>query len=57
MESWPGLTVIPPSEIMLLIILSDFRFHNTFQFVKYGASAYFFFHRFRHRTKWTSFNQ
>ena len=26
----------------LRIILSDLRFHNTFQFVKYGASAYFF---------------
>ena len=26
----------------LQIILSDLRFHNTFQFVKYGASAYFF---------------
>ena len=24
------------------IILSDLRFHNTFQFVKYGASAWFF---------------
>ena len=23
----------------LRIILSDLRFHNTFQFVKYGASA------------------
>ena len=43
MESWPGLTVIHPSEIMLRIILSDLRFHNTFQFVKYGASAQFFF--------------
>ena len=43
MESWPGLTVIPPSEIMLRIILSDLRFHNTFQFMKYGASAQFFF--------------
>ena len=39
METWPGLTVIPPSEIMLRIILSDLGFHNTFQFVKYGASA------------------
>ena len=37
--TWFGLTVIPPSEIMLRIILSDLRFHNTFQFVKYGASA------------------
>ena len=27
----------------LRIILSDLRFLNTFQFVKYGASAYFFF--------------
>ena len=27
----------------LRIILSDLCFHNTFQFVKYGASAYFFF--------------
>ena len=27
----------------LLIILSDLRFHNLFQFVKYGASALFFF--------------
>ena len=27
----------------LRIILSDLRFHNTFQFVKYGASAKFFF--------------
>ena len=27
----------------LRIILSDLRFHNTFQFVKYGTSAYFFF--------------
>ena len=54
MESWPGLTVIPPSEIMLRIILSDLRFHNTFQFVKYGASAYFFF---RHRMKSASFYQ
>ena len=26
----------------LRIILSDLRFHNTFEFVKYGASAYFF---------------
>ena len=26
----------------LRIILSDLRFHNTFQFVKYGASAQFF---------------
>ena len=26
----------------LRIILSDLRFHNTFQFVKYGASAFFF---------------
>ena len=26
----------------LCIILSDLRFHNTFQFVKYGASAWFF---------------
>ena len=42
MESWPGLTVFPPSEIMLRIILSDLRVHNTFQFEKYGASAYFF---------------
>ena len=25
------------------IILSDLSFHNTFQFVKYGASALFFF--------------
>ena len=33
------LTVIPPSEIMLRIILSDLRFHNTSQFVKNGASA------------------
>ena len=41
----------------LRIILSDLRFHNTFQFVKYGTSAYFFFHCFRHRTKSTSFCQ
>ena len=27
----------------LRIILSDLRFHNTFRFVKYGASAYFLF--------------
>ena len=27
----------------LRIILSDLRFDDTFQFVKYGASAYFFF--------------
>ena len=27
----------------LRIILSDLRFYSTFQFVKYGASAYFFF--------------
>ena len=27
----------------LRIILSDLRFDNTFQFVKYGASAQFFF--------------
>ena len=40
----------------LRIILSDRRFHNTFQFVKYGASAYFF-HYFRYRTKSTSFCQ
>ena len=26
----------------LRIILTDLRFHNTFQFVKYSASAYFF---------------
>ena len=39
-ESWPGLTVIP-SVSNLRIILSDLRFHNTFQFVKYSASAYF----------------
>ena len=43
MESWPGLTVIPPSEIMLRIILNDLRVYNTFQFVKYGASAKFYF--------------
>ena len=30
----------------LRIILSDLRFHNTFQFVKYGASAKFFFTAF-----------
>ena len=30
----------------LRIILSDLRFHNTFQFVKYGASALFFFTAF-----------
>ena len=30
----------------LRIILSDLRFHNTFQFVKYGTSAYFFFTAF-----------
>ena len=30
----------------LRIILSDLPFHNTFQFVKYGASAFFFFHCF-----------
>ena len=40
----------------LRIILSDLHLHNTFQFVKYGASAnfFFFFHCFRHRTKSTS---
>ena len=27
----------------LRIILSNLRLHNTFQFVKYGASAQFFF--------------
>ena len=27
----------------LRIILSDLRVHNTFQFVKYGASAKFYF--------------
>ena len=27
----------------LRIILSDLRFDDTFQFVKYGASGYFFF--------------
>ena len=56
MESWPGLTVIPPSETCELFWAS-LRFHNTFQFVKYGASAYFFSHCFRQRTKSTSFNQ
>ena len=38
---------------LLQIILSDLHFHNTFQFIKYGAAAEFFFHCFRHRTKST----
>ena len=42
----------------LRIILSDLRFHNTFQFVKYGASAKFvFFTAFgTERSHTTSFN-
>ena len=37
-ESWLGSTVIPPSETGELFWAS-LRFHNTFQFVKYVASA------------------
>ena len=55
MESWPGLTVIPPS-VETCELFCDLRFHDTFQFVKYGASAYFF-HCFWYRTKSTSVNQ
>ena len=38
LESWPGLTVTPPSQTWEL-----FWATFAFQFVKYGASAYFFF--------------